>query len=56
MMPELMKLVFPPMSHTTFNTFSSVTLGGSSGASGDDNLDKMSQYKYRRVQNAVAMR
>ena len=44
MMPEIIKLVFPVISHTTFDTFSSLTLGGSSGASGDDNLDKNSQY------------
>jgi hypothetical protein len=43
-MPEIIKLVFPPISHTTFDTFSSFTLGGSSGASGDDNLDNISQY------------
>jgi hypothetical protein len=42
MMPETIKLVFPVISHTTFDTFSSLTLGGSSGASGDDNLDKIS--------------
>jgi hypothetical protein len=44
MMPEIIKLVFPLISHTTFDTFSSLTLGGSSGASGDDNLGKISQY------------
>lgn len=44
MMPESIKLVFPVISHTTFDTFSSLTLGGSSGASGDDNLSKISQY------------
>jgi hypothetical protein len=44
MMPETIKLVFPVISHTTFDTFSSLTLGGSSGASGDDNLDDISQY------------
>ncbi len=43
-MPETIKLVFPVISHTTFDTFSSLTLGGSSGASGDDNLGKISQY------------
>jgi hypothetical protein len=43
-MPESIKLVFPVISHTTFDTFSSLTLGGSSGASGDDNLGKISQY------------
>jgi hypothetical protein len=42
-MPEIIKLVFPLISHTTFDTFSSLTLGGSSGASGDDNLGKISQ-------------
>ncbi len=47
MMPETIKLVFPVISHTTFDTFSSLTLGGSSGASGDDNLDKISQYMIR---------
>lgn len=41
MMPELIKLVFPLILHSTFDTFSSVTLGGSSGASGDDSLDKI---------------
>ena len=44
MMPETIKLVFAVISHATFDTFSSLTLGGSSGASGDDNLGKMSQY------------
>jgi hypothetical protein len=44
MMPESIKLVFPPISHTTFDTFSSLTLGGSSGASGDDSLGKIGQY------------
>ena len=44
MMPETIKLVFPVISHTTFDTFSSLTLGGSSGASGDDNLGKINQY------------
>ena len=44
MMPESIKLVFPVISHTTFDTFSSLTLGGSSGASGDDNLGAISQY------------
>jgi len=44
MMPETIKLVFPVISHTTFDTFSSLTLGGSSGASGDDSLDTISQY------------
>jgi hypothetical protein len=43
-MPEAIKLVFPVISHTTFDTFSSLTLGGSSGASGDDKLGKISQY------------
>jgi len=45
MMPESIKLVFPFISHTIFDTFSSLTLGGSSGASGDDNLGKISQNK-----------
>lgn len=40
MMPESIKLVFPLILHSTFDTFSSVTVGGSSGASGDDSLDK----------------
>jgi hypothetical protein len=44
MMPETIKLVFAAISHATFDTFSSVTLGGSSGASGDDNLGKIGQY------------
>jgi len=44
MMPESIKLVFPFISHTTFDTFSSLTLGGSSGASVDDNLGKISRY------------
>jgi hypothetical protein len=44
MMPEIMKLVFPLILHSTFDTFSSVTLGGSSGASGDDSLDKISHH------------
>ena len=44
MIPETIKLVFPVISHATFDTFSSVTLGGSSGASGDDNLGKINQY------------
>lgn len=39
--PEIIKLVFPLILHSTFDTFSSVTLGGSSGASGDDSLDKI---------------
>jgi hypothetical protein len=42
MMPETIKLVFAVISHATFDTFSSVTLGGSSGASGDDKLGKIS--------------
>jgi hypothetical protein len=44
MMPESIKLVFPLILHSTFDTFSSVTLGASSGASGDDSLDKISHY------------
>ncbi len=44
MIPEIIKLVFPDISHTTFGTFSSLTLGSSSGASGDDNLSKIGQY------------
>src|SRR5712671_1004830 len=44
MMPEIMKLVFPLILHSTFDTFSSTTLGGSSGASGDDNLGKIRWY------------
>lgn len=42
-MPEIIKFVLPVISHTTFDTFSSLTLGGSSGASGDDKLGKISQ-------------
>lgn len=44
MMPESIKLVFALISHTTFDTFSLLTVAGSSGASGDDNLGKISQY------------
>jgi hypothetical protein len=44
MIPEIIKLVFPVISHVTFETFSSLTLGGSSGASGDDNLSNICQY------------
>jgi hypothetical protein len=44
MMPEAIKLVLVLISHTTFNTFSLLTVGGSSGASGDDNLGKINQY------------
>jgi hypothetical protein len=42
--PEIMKLVFPVILHSTFNTFSSFTVGGSSGASGDVSLSKITQY------------
>jgi|SRR6266851_6216480 hypothetical protein len=42
MMPEIIKVVFPPILHSTFDTFSETTLGGSSDASGDDSLDKIS--------------
>lgn len=44
MMPEIMKLVVPMILHSTFDTFSSFTVGGSSGASGDDNLGKNGKY------------
>jgi hypothetical protein len=47
MMPECMKLTVPVILHSIFNTFSSLTLGGSSGASGDDNLGKRSQHTTR---------
>jgi hypothetical protein len=42
MMPECIKPTVPVILHSIFNTFSSLTLGGSSGASGDDNLGKSS--------------
>ena len=51
MMPEDIKLVFPLILHSTFDTFSSVTLGGSSGASGDDSLDK-----FQSLHNCAARR
>jgi hypothetical protein len=44
MMPEIMKLVFPLILHSTFDTFSSVTVAGSSSASGEDSLDKFSHH------------
>jgi hypothetical protein len=44
MIPEIIKLVLMVILHSTFDTFSSVTLGGSSGASGDDSLEKISHY------------
>ena len=53
MMPGTIKLVFAVISHTTFDTFSSLTLGGSSGASGDDNLDKISRYKQYMILSRI---
>ena len=43
MIPDNMKLVLPVILHSTFNTFSSLTVGGSSGASGDDSLRQVAK-------------